>query len=74
MGPTYSLVQASDGNFYGTTENGGTNEPAPGFGEIFRLNVPGATSPKIVTMTLSGSQINLTWFALAVFYYVYKRD
>jgi uncharacterized repeat protein (TIGR03803 family) len=34
--PFAALVQGSDGNFYGTTENGGT----PGPGTVFRLTVP----------------------------------
>ncbi len=34
--PVTGLVQGSDGNFYGTTENGGTY----GVGAVFRLSVP----------------------------------
>jgi uncharacterized repeat protein (TIGR03803 family) len=34
--PVTGLVQGSDGNFYGTTENGGTH----GAGAVFRLSVP----------------------------------
>ncbi|MGD0058246.1 MAG: choice-of-anchor tandem repeat GloVer-containing protein [Verrucomicrobiia bacterium] len=34
--PQDALIQASDGNFYGTTVNGGTN----GVGTIFKLTVP----------------------------------
>jgi len=37
-GPTTGLIQASDGNFYGTTESGG----ATGNGTIFRLAPTGA--------------------------------
>ncbi len=36
--PTTALVQASDGNFYGTTEDGGT----AGVGTIFRITPAGA--------------------------------
>ena len=35
--PTAGLVQGSDGNFYGTTESGGTN----GFGTVFKINTNG---------------------------------
>jgi uncharacterized repeat protein (TIGR03803 family) len=56
------LIQGSDGNFYGTTSQGG----ASGNGAIFRLNVSlltisgqvtlGLSAQSGVTMTLSGSQ------------------
>jgi uncharacterized repeat protein (TIGR03803 family) len=36
--PDAGLVQGSDGNFYGTTEAGGTN----GFGTVFKINTNGA--------------------------------
>jgi len=65
--PAASLVQLSDGSFYGTTTQGGnTNAPGNpgGAGTIFRVSVPGASSPKIVGTTQSGSQLNLTWLAL----------
>lgn len=42
--PTWGLIQASDGNFYGTTEYGGanTNPSAPyGGGTIFQLSLNG---------------------------------
>ena len=35
--PFDGLVQGSDGNFYGTTEGGGTN----GFGTVFKINASG---------------------------------
>ena len=42
--PTAALVQGSDGNFYGTTSNGGTN----GAGTVFEISSNGA-------LTLSGT-------------------
>jgi len=42
--PYAGLVQASDGNFYGTTENGGANNCAPyyGCGTVFKITSSGA--------------------------------
>ncbi len=37
LSPTHSLIQASDGNFYGTTEYGGT----AGYGTVFRITPSG---------------------------------
>jgi len=66
--PAASLVQASDGSFYGTTSSGGTNlnDSAEGIGtgEIFRLTVPGADSPKIIGTAQSGGRFSTTWLAL----------
>jgi uncharacterized repeat protein (TIGR03803 family) len=39
--PVAGLVQASDGNFYGTTYEGGTN----GYGAIFRISASGVPTP-----------------------------
>ena len=65
--PAASLVQASDGSFYGTS-SGGTNltDSAEGIGtgEIFRLTVPGADSPKIISTAQSGGRFSTTWLAL----------
>ncbi len=67
-GPAASLVQASDGSIYGTTSSGGTNlnDSAEGIGtgEIFRLIVPGAESPKIINTAQSGGRFHATWLAL----------
>ena len=46
------LVQGSDGNFYGTTQLGGTNNA----GTIFRLTI----QPQL-TMTVSGANVILSW-------------
>jgi uncharacterized repeat protein (TIGR03803 family) len=43
-GPISALVQASDGNFYGTTQYGGNGEPLgcqPGCGTIFKMTSAG---------------------------------
>jgi len=64
--PWAALVQRSDGNFYGTTYDGGAYRNQWGYtlGTIFRLTVSGADSPKIVATSRSGSTITLTWLAL----------
>ena len=50
--PFAGLVQGSDGNFYGTTQYGGTNN----LGTVFRLSV----RPPL-TMTVSGANVLLSW-------------
>jgi len=50
--PYAGLVQGSDGNFYGTTGGGGTNNA----GTVFRLTI----QPQL-TMTVSGTNVILTW-------------
>jgi uncharacterized repeat protein (TIGR03803 family) len=56
--PQAGLVQSTDGNFYGTTANGGTN----GYGTVFRLSsiVP---PPRFLTVTRTGAMLTLTWSA-----------
>jgi uncharacterized repeat protein (TIGR03803 family) len=39
--PEGELVQGGDGNFYGTTANGGTNNLFPGYGTVFRIATNG---------------------------------
>jgi uncharacterized repeat protein (TIGR03803 family) len=48
-----ALMQATDGNFYGTTFIGGAN----GDGTVFRLSVPEPT----LSIELSGSHVVLSW-------------
>jgi uncharacterized repeat protein (TIGR03803 family) len=50
--PQAGLVQGNDGNFYGTTQHGGTNN----LGTVFRLTI----QPPL-TMTLSGANVILSW-------------
>jgi uncharacterized repeat protein (TIGR03803 family) len=51
--PHAGLVQGSDGSFYGTTLQGGTN----GVGTVFRL----AIVPEFQVVTLTNSTLSLTW-------------
>jgi uncharacterized repeat protein (TIGR03803 family) len=53
--PYAGLVKGSDGNFYGTTEAGGTN----GSGTVFRLTV----GPTFQAVTLTNGMLSLTWTA-----------
>jgi len=56
-GPFGALVQGSDGNFYGTTTGGGTNDS----GAVFKLTVPLGPPPypinQITGVRLSGTNI-----------------
>jgi uncharacterized repeat protein (TIGR03803 family) len=56
--PQAGLVQGVDGNFYGTTAQGGTN----GYGTVFQLSaiVP---PPRFKTVTKVGTTLTLTWSA-----------
>jgi uncharacterized repeat protein (TIGR03803 family) len=56
--PQAGLVQGVDGNFYGTTAQGGTN----GYGTVFQLSaiVP---PPRFQTVTKVGTTLTLTWSA-----------
>jgi uncharacterized repeat protein (TIGR03803 family) len=49
--PWATLVQASDGNFYGTTQNGGNTACALGCGTIFRITPNG----KLTTFSFDGT-------------------
>jgi uncharacterized repeat protein (TIGR03803 family) len=51
--PQAGLVQGSDGNFYGTTPNGGQG----GVGTVFRLTIV----PPALTIIPSGANVILTW-------------
>jgi uncharacterized repeat protein (TIGR03803 family) len=54
-GPTAALVQASDGNFYGTTQYGGNSSAcgASGCGTIFRIT-PGGTLTTLYSFCVKG--------------------
>jgi uncharacterized repeat protein (TIGR03803 family) len=56
--PQAALVQGTDGNFYGTTDSGGSSED----GTIFRLSVAPA-APVFQTATLANRTLSLTWSA-----------
>jgi uncharacterized repeat protein (TIGR03803 family) len=56
--PQAGLVQSTDGNFYGTTANGGTN----GYGTVFRLSII-VPPPRFLTVTRAGTMLTLTWSA-----------
>src|SRR5580698_11283446 len=49
--PWATLVQASDGNFYGTTQNGGNTACALGCGTIFKITPTG----KLTTFNFDGT-------------------
>jgi uncharacterized repeat protein (TIGR03803 family) len=51
--PDAGLMQGSDGNFYGTTYQGGTNN----YGTIFRLTIV----PELQSLTLTNGTLALTW-------------
>jgi uncharacterized repeat protein (TIGR03803 family) len=57
--PLSSLVQGTDGNFYGTTLNGGTYNK----GTVFRLSLP--LSPVIKSIVKAGGMVNLVWSSVA---------
>jgi uncharacterized repeat protein (TIGR03803 family) len=56
--PQAGLLQSADGNFYGTTANGGTN----GYGTVFRLSVI-VPPPRFQAVTKAGTTLTLTWSA-----------
>lgn len=43
--PEATLVQASDGNLYGTTYQGGISNSLPGYGAVFRITTNGLLTP-----------------------------
>ena len=57
--PQSSLVQGSDGNFYGTTVNGGIFTK----GTVFRLSLP--LAPVIQSLTKTGNTVALVWSSAA---------
>jgi uncharacterized repeat protein (TIGR03803 family) len=56
--PEVSLSQSSDGNFYGTTTAGGTDD----HGTIFRISVP--MPPVIRSLHRAGNTLTLAWSAV----------
>jgi uncharacterized repeat protein (TIGR03803 family) len=56
--PRSRLIQGADGNFYGTTASGGTND----YGTVFRLSVS-VPPPRFQTVTRAGTMLTLTWSA-----------
>jgi uncharacterized repeat protein (TIGR03803 family) len=56
--PQAGLVQSTDGNFYGTTANGGTDD----YGTVYRLGVI-VTPPIFLTVGRTGGTLTLTWSA-----------
>jgi uncharacterized repeat protein (TIGR03803 family) len=58
--PEAELVQGSDGNFYGTTINGGQG----GAGTIFRLSAP--LGPPELRIIAAAENVILTWPASAI--------
>lgn len=57
--PQGSLVQGTDGNFYGTTYDGGTHND----GTVFRLSLP--LPPVFKSVTRAGGTITLVWSTVA---------
>ncbi|MGH7951701.1 MAG: choice-of-anchor tandem repeat GloVer-containing protein [Limisphaerales bacterium] len=57
--PEAGLIQGADGNFYGTTANGGTN----GYGTIFRFSVAAPSPPKFLKIESMDGAVTLTWSA-----------
>jgi len=55
----FTLAQAADGSFYGTTFTGGVSN----YGTIFRLSLT-PSPPMIQTVTRAASTIAFTWSAL----------
>jgi uncharacterized repeat protein (TIGR03803 family) len=66
--PDAGLVQGSDGNFYGTTESGGTNN----LGTVFQFTV----EPMFQSLTLTNGARILTWSVEAggTYQLQYRRD
>jgi uncharacterized repeat protein (TIGR03803 family) len=61
--PIASLLQDSDGNFYGTTSGGGTN--TGNFGLVFRLSIVPTPPPVIQTVGQNAGVLTFTWSAVS---------
>jgi uncharacterized repeat protein (TIGR03803 family) len=62
--PRSALIQAKDGDFYGTAAVGGAEDGSQGYGTIFRVHIPLADSPGIRSISKAGETTTLTWGAL----------
>src|SRR5581483_437300 len=69
--PMAALVRGSDGNFYGTTANGGANNN----GTIFRLSIS-APPPVFQSVRQTNGTVTFTWSATAeqIYQVQYKTD
>jgi uncharacterized repeat protein (TIGR03803 family) len=70
--PEAGLIQGADGNFYGTTSQGGTN----GYGTVFRLNITVPPPPNFLTVEQTGATLTLTWSATVgqIYQMLYKTN
>ena len=68
--PEAGLIQSTDGNFYGTTTDGGTN----GYGTVFQLAFP--PPPSFLTVERTGTTLTLTWSATVgqIYQMLYKTN
>ncbi|NOS70502.1 MAG: hypothetical protein HOP33_11285 [Verrucomicrobia bacterium] len=60
-GPQGTLMFGVDGNLYGTTANGGSND----LGVVFRLSLASPTPPVFQSITKSANTLTLIWSTLA---------
>jgi uncharacterized repeat protein (TIGR03803 family) len=69
--PAATLIQAPDGNFYGTTQAGGAypGTNGYGFGTVFRLSVPSAAAPKIRPLVKTENGTTLQWSSIKTRHY-----
>src|SRR5206468_6667139 len=58
--PSCGLIQARDGNLYGTAMGGGPGG-FNGYGTIFRLSIPSAAAPKLRAPGLRETDLGLAW-------------
>jgi uncharacterized repeat protein (TIGR03803 family) len=63
--PSAALVQAADGNFYGTTDSGGQYKT----GTVFRLTIIPTPPPAFLSTTETAGALTFTWSAEAGSFY-----